>query len=110
LPVTLVNTGRRRDRGERAGDRRLAEDRDGAGIRDAGERQVVIAVVVERMYVLSLYRLLIRADDVPPAALVVREGRVIRLTQIRALANRRKSLELDGKDLSPQSQSQNAPA
>src|SRR5437868_5485664 len=46
----------------------------------------------------------------PPAALVVREGRVIGLTQIRTLSNRRKPLELDGNDLSPQSQSQCAAA
>ncbi len=77
---------------------------------DAAESQVVIAVVVKRVYVLSLNRLLIGTDDVPPAALVVRERRVIGLTQIRTLANRRKSLELDGNDLSPQSQSQCAAA
>ena len=71
---------------------------------------MVIAIVVERVYVLSLDRLLIGTDDVPPAALVVREGRVIGLAQIRTLANRRKSLGLDGNDLSPQSQSQCAAA
>ncbi len=75
---------------------------------DAAESQVVIAVVVKRVYVLSLNRLLIGTDDVPPAARVVRERRVIGLTQIRALANRRKSLELDGNDLSP-SRSRNVP-
>ena len=72
----------------------------------AAERQVVIAVVVERVYVSSLHRLRIRTAHAPLAALVVHKSGVVGLAQVRALANRYKSLGLKPKYVPSQSQSQ----